>query len=64
MRQAKPQIDPGLVVRTEPDMRLCSWAGCMQEGEFKAPVSRDNLRQYQYFCLDHIRQFNKGLELL
>ncbi len=41
-------------------MRLCSWAGCMQEGEFKAPVSRDNLRHYQYFCLDHIRQFNKA----
>ena len=41
-------------------MRLCSWAGCMQEGEFKAPVSRDNLREYQYFCLDHIRQFNKA----
>jgi hypothetical protein len=60
MSQPKPQIDPALVVQDAPDVRLCSWAGCHEEGTFKAPVSRDNLRQYQYFCLDHVRQFNKA----
>jgi len=60
MTQAKRKIDPAPVDYREPDIRQCGWAGCEQEAEFKAPLSRDNLRQYQYFCLDHIRQFNKA----
>jgi len=60
MSQPKPQIDPAIVVQGKPQIRRCNWLGCSEEGEFKAPVSRDNLRQYQYFCLDHIRQFNKA----
>jgi DnaJ domain len=60
MSQAKRKIDPAPVDYREPDIRQCGWAGCAQEAEFKAPVSRENLRQYQYFCLDHIRQFNKA----
>ena len=60
MSQAKPQIDINSVAPVDTDTTRCSWAGCLEAGEFKAPLSRDNLRQYQYFCLEHIRQFNKA----
>jgi hypothetical protein len=39
--------------------QLCSWAGCMQPGDFRAPRSRSNLREYQWFCEEHIKEFNK-----
>jgi DnaJ-domain-containing protein 1 len=41
-------------------MRHCEHPGCNQEGEFPAPKSRDTLREYHYFCLDHVREYNKG----
>ena len=37
----------------------CNWAGCMNEGNFRAPRNRDNVRDYQYFCEEHITEFNK-----
>lgn len=39
-------------------MHLCEHPGCEQEGEFRAPKSRDNLRDYHYFCLAHVRDYN------
>ena len=39
---------------------LCAWPGCTGCGEYRAPLSRNALRQYQWLCLDHVRQFNKG----
>ena len=38
----------------------CAWQGCRSKGEYKAPLDRENLRDYQWFCLDHIREFNRG----
>jgi hypothetical protein len=32
--------------------------GCTHEGEYRAPKSRDNLRDYFWFCLDHVRAYN------
>jgi DnaJ-domain-containing protein 1 len=39
-------------------MPKCDHPECLQEGEFPAPRSRNNLREYYYFCLDHIREYN------
>lgn len=38
----------------------CAVPGCEQAGEFKAPKSAHELHNYQHFCLDHIREFNKA----
>lgn len=38
----------------------CAMPGCAAPGEYKAPKSRDQLRDYQFLCLDHIREFNKS----
>jgi hypothetical protein len=43
----------------EPSGQRCAWAGCDQPGDFRAPRSKTNLREYQWFCEDHIREFNK-----
>lgn len=36
----------------------CARAGCLLQGEFRAPKSRHNLREYHWFCLDHVREYN------
>jgi hypothetical protein len=37
----------------------CNWPGCDREGTFPAPKSPRNLRERQYFCEAHIKEFNK-----
>jgi hypothetical protein len=40
--------------------RPCEHAGCALRGEFRAPKSRDALHEYVWFCLDHVRAYNKA----
>ncbi len=42
----------------DPKLRRCERAGCTAEGRFRAPVSRDHLNHYYWFCLDHVREYN------
>lgn len=37
---------------------FCQWPGCTEKGVFPAPRSRSQLRDFQYFCLAHIRIVN------
>jgi len=32
----------------------------MEAGDFRAPRSRTNLHEYQWFCENHIKEFNKN----
>jgi hypothetical protein len=41
-------------------MRLCEAEGCMAEAHYPAPKSRDALRDYIWFCLEHVRAYNKS----
>jgi hypothetical protein len=34
--------------------------GCPHEGEYRAPKSRTHLREWFWFCLDHVRAYNAG----
>ena len=38
----------------------CQHAGCEAEGLYRAPKSPDRLNQYLWFCLDHVREYNKS----
>ena len=38
----------------------CDYPGCLEDGVYKAPKSRSQLRNYHYFCLDHVREYNKA----
>ena len=40
--------------------RRCDYPGCEAAGAYPAPKSRENLGQYFYFCLDHVRDYNKA----
>jgi hypothetical protein len=39
-------------------LRPCATPGCQGEGAYRAPVSREQLREYRWFCLDHVRVYN------
>jgi hypothetical protein len=43
-----------------PATQLCAAGGCRQPGEYKAPRSRWQTEEYQYLCLEHIREFNRA----
>jgi DnaJ-domain-containing protein 1 len=43
-----------------PKNKLCDQAGCKAEGLYRAPKSRRQLRDYYYFCLDHVQEYNKA----
>ena len=40
--------------------RLCSYPGCDCEGTFRAPRTRDKADGFYWFCLDHVRAYNKA----
>ena len=52
----------GMQERSEPDprRRVCEWPECHLEGEFRAPRSRTDLRNFRWFCLDHVRVYNQS----
>lgn len=38
--------------------RACDVPGCEHPGDFKAPKSRYDLKDYYWFCIDHVRDYN------
>jgi DnaJ-domain-containing protein 1 len=39
--------------------RICEAPGCRLQGEFRAPRARDRLNDYRWFCLEHVREYNR-----
>jgi curved DNA-binding protein CbpA len=39
--------------------RACSWEGCVGKGNYKAPLGRGHEGEYRWFCLDHVREYNR-----
>ena len=40
--------------------RKCDKDDCNKKGEFKAPKSRLLLNEYYFFCIEHIKEYNKS----
>jgi hypothetical protein len=40
--------------------RRCDHPDCAGEGAHRAPRARDMLNSYYWFCLDHVRDYNKA----
>jgi hypothetical protein len=67
-RPSRPEVKiPGTVETDEQAdrqsagaTRLCAAEGCNAEAHYPAPKSRDALRDYIWFCLEHIRAYNKS----
>ena len=39
---------------------ICEWENCKEPGEFKAPLEKDNSKNYRWLCKEHIKLFNKS----
>ena len=51
---------PEIFGAQDPEIRCCDWPGCRDEGQHRAPKSRKEIETYHWFCLGHVRQYNKG----
>jgi hypothetical protein len=38
--------------------RLCDAPDCPEQGEYRAPKSRTGAREFHWFCLAHVREYN------
>tara|TARA_B100000029_G_scaffold259142_1_gene255815 strand:- start:397 stop:915 length:519 start_codon:yes stop_codon:yes gene_type:complete len=37
---------------------ICDWENCSENGKFKAPLEKDNSKNYRWLCKEHIKLFN------
>lgn len=44
----------------KPLPRKCEFGQCHHAGEYPAPRDKQNLRNYRWFCLEHIREYNQN----
>jgi len=54
-RRAKPLTTEGV----QTFERVCEAPGCRLLGAYRAPFARDKLDYYRWFCLEHVRDYNK-----
>lgn len=62
MRTAIPPLEFGFGPDDMPavEIRSCDHPGCAGFGEYRAPRSRERLNDYYWFCLDHVREYNRS----
>lgn len=46
--------------RLRPRSRLCDAPECRRAARYRAPKSRHNLDDYFWFCLEHVREYNRN----
>ena len=51
-------IDPW-AAEGRPAWRRCDCPDCAEEGLYRAPKARDRLHEYFWFCLEHVRDYNR-----
>lgn len=40
--------------------RCCDWPDCEEKAEYRAPVSPDRVNEYRWYCLEHVRLYNRS----
>ncbi|MEM6490102.1 MAG: J domain-containing protein [Pseudomonadota bacterium] len=50
----------GMSGRVESAHGCCEWPGCNEPAHYRAPKSRDQINEYRWFCLYHVRQYNQA----
>lgn len=38
----------------------CEWPGCAEKARYRAPASPERVNEFRWFCLDHVREYNKS----
>jgi hypothetical protein len=41
-------------------VKYCEWKKCNNKGIYRAPKNRECLREFRWFCLEHVREYNKN----
>jgi curved DNA-binding protein CbpA len=39
---------------------VCEWPECCEDGVYRAPKSRSALADHRWFCLEHVREYNRS----
>lgn len=60
----RPQVRLSFEEDPQSRLRPCDVPGCSGVGEYRAPRSRAQLNQYYWFCLDHVREYNRAWNFL
>ncbi|PRX38219.1 DnaJ domain-containing protein [Meinhardsimonia xiamenensis] len=42
----------------ETSTKQCEHPGCTEQGQYRAPKSREHLDEYYWFCKQHVREYN------
>ena len=42
------------------NVNKCDYKTCIEDGNYKAPKSRIRLNEYYFFCLKHVKEYNKS----
>ena len=59
MRSGSEKFKP-TVTFEKISLRVCDHEGCQQQAEYRAPKSRERVKEYFWFCLAHVRAYNKA----
>lgn len=59
MKNHKYQIHPELLEDSF-TRKSCDYVDCAEDGLYKAPMSRNSLNTYYWFCLNHVREYNSN----
>jgi hypothetical protein len=60
MPRRSERIQLGIPEQPEAPPRPCEHPGCLEAGEYRAPRDRMHLNQYRWFCLEHVRAYNRA----
>ncbi len=53
------RVNPPKESQAAPETHGCAWPDCNNKALYRAPKT-PNSREFQWFCLDHVRSFNKS----
>jgi hypothetical protein len=59
MARRRAKLLAEIAEKTRAGARICEAPGCRLGGEYRAPRARDRLDEYRWFCLEHVRDYNK-----
>ena len=60
MNKHKLEIQRNNLSWEKASFKKCDKVDCNEKGKFKAPKSRILLNEYYFFCLEHIKEYNKS----
>ncbi|MEM9781085.1 MAG: J domain-containing protein [Pseudomonadota bacterium] len=50
----------GMTGRVDTAECRCEWPGCTAEAKYRAPESPEVLHRFRWFCLEHVREYNRA----